>query len=211
MALTLHLLRHALHGHSPDMLCGRMAGVRLASEGKWQATRLASRFPSGSLDALHTSPMQRCRETATALETACEFSAVVDPAADEVDFGGWTGRPFMELEGDPLWQSWNHDRDHAAAPGGETMECVLARVVALLDELRARHRHGRVAVVTHAEIVRTAVLHVLGMPMQAYDRLEISPASITTLCLWPGGGRLLRLNDVSHLAAQVPAKEVEPA
>jgi hypothetical protein len=55
------------------------------------------------------------------------------------------------------------------------------------------------------------VLHVLGLPLQAYDRLEISPASITTLCLWPGRGRLLRLNHVSHLAARVPAKEVEPA
>jgi broad specificity phosphatase PhoE len=211
MALTLHLLRHALHGHPPDMLCGRMTGVGLASEGMWQATRLASRFSPGSLDALHTSPMQRCRETAAALEAASDLTAVVDPAADEVDFGGWTGSRFTELEDDPRWRGWNLDRDHAAAAGGETMECVRARVVTLLDKLLARHRHGRVAVVTHAEIVRTAVLHVLGLPLQAYDRLEISPASITTLCLWPGGGRLLGLNDVSHLAARVPAKEVEPA
>ncbi|MDB5375733.1 MAG: phosphoglycerate mutase protein [Rubritepida sp.] len=211
MALTLHLLRHALHGHPPDMLCGRMAGVGLASEGTWQAAQLASRFPSGSLDALHTSPMQRCRETAAALEAACDLTAIVDPAAVEVDFGGWTGSRFTELEGDPRWRSWNLDRDHAAAPDGETMECVHARVVTLLDELLAPHRQSRVAVVTHAEIVRTAVLHVLGLPLQAYDRLEISPASITTLCLWLGGGRLLGLNDVSHLAARVPAKEVEPA
>ncbi len=211
MALTLHLLRHAVHGHPPDMLCGRMAGVRLSAEGERQAARLAHRFPLRSLDALRTSPVQRCRETAAVLEEACGLAAIVDPAAEEVDFGDWTGRRFAALDVDPRWQAWNTDRDHAAAPGGETMRRVRARVLALLDEMLARHPQGRVAVVTHAEIVRTAVLHVLGLPMQAYDRLEVSPASITTLCLWPGGGRLLGLNDVSHIAVPAPVKEAEAA
>jgi broad specificity phosphatase PhoE len=211
MALTLHLLRHAVHGHPQDMLCGRMAGVRLGPDGERQAARLAHRFPLHSLDALHTSPVQRCRETAAVLEEVCGLAAIVDPAAEEVDFGAWTGRRFAALEEDSLWRSWNLDRDHAAAPGGETMRRVRARVLRLLDEMLALHPHGRVAVITHAEIVRTAVLHVLGLPMQAYDRLEIGPASITTLCLWPGGGRLMGLNDLSHLPAPAPLKEMEPA
>ncbi|TCH98132.1 histidine phosphatase family protein [Roseococcus sp. SYP-B2431] len=211
MALTLHLLRHAVHGHPAEMLCGRMAGVGLAAEGERQAARLARRFALGSLDALRTSPVQRCRETAAGLEAACGLAAIVDPAADEVDFGDWTGRRFGDLERDPLWRTWNLDRGHAGAPGGETMARVRARVVALLDELVALHPQGEAAVVTHAEIVRTAVLHVLGLPLQSYDRLEISPASVTTLCLWPGGGRLIGLNDVSHITAPVPTKEVEPA
>jgi broad specificity phosphatase PhoE len=211
MALTLNLLRHAVHGHPTDMLCGRRAGVRLSREGERQAARLAQRFPQGSLDALHTSPVQRCRETAANLEVACGLAAIVDPAAEEVDFGDWTGRRFTQLEGDPRWRSWNFDRDHAAIPGGETMGHVRARVVTMLKEMLVLHPHGRVAVVTHAEIVRTAVLHVLGLPLQAYDRLEIGPASVTALCLWPGGGRLMGLNDVSHITAPAPMKEVEPA
>jgi broad specificity phosphatase PhoE len=211
MALTLHLLRHAVHDHPADMLCGRMAGVRLGPEGERQAARLAHRFPLDSLDALHTSPIRRCRETAASLEAACGLVAIVDPAAEELDFGDWTGRRFTQLEGDPHWRSWNLDRDHAAAPGGETMGDVRARVVAMLEETLMLHPHDRVAVVTHAEIVRTAVLHVLGLPLQAYDRLEIGPASVTTLCLWPGGGRLIGLNDVSHITAPAPMKEVEPA
>ena len=211
MALTLHLLRHAVHGHPTDMLCGRTAGVRLSAEGERQAARLARRFAPGSLEALHTSPARRCRETAEGLEAACGLTAIVDPAADEVDFGDWTGRRFADLEDDPRWRSWNLDRDHATAPHGEAMTCVRARVLALLNEMTTLHPHGRAAVVTHAEIVRTAVLHVLGLPLQAYERLEIGPASITTLHLWPGGGRLLGLNDVSHITASAPTKEVEPA
>ncbi|WP_424811373.1 histidine phosphatase family protein [Roseococcus sp. YIM B11640] len=211
MALMLHLLRHALHDHPPDMLCGRMAGVRLAAEGERQAACLGRRFPLGSLDALLTSPVRRCRDTAAALERACGLPAIVDPAADEVDFGDWAGQRFPALQADPRWTAWNLDRDHAAAPGGETTHALRARVIALLDGILGLHPQGHVAVMTHAEIVRTSVLHILGLPMQAYDRLEVSPASITTLSLWMGGGRLLGLNDVSHIMAPVPMREMESA
>ncbi|MDB5413313.1 MAG: phosphoglycerate mutase family protein [Rubritepida sp.] len=208
MALTLHLLRHGVHGHPAEVLAGRMAGVSLGYEGKQQAARLAHRFPPHSLDALVTSPLQRCRETAAYIEEACGLTATVDPDAAEVDFGEWTGQRFSALEADPRWRNWNLHRDEAQAPGGEPMERVRSRVLAMLDGMRTLHSAGRVAVVTHAEIVRTAVLHILGLPLQAYDRLEVAPASITTLCLWPGGGRLLGLNDVSsHHPALVPARE----
>jgi probable phosphoglycerate mutase len=200
MALTLFLLRHAPHDRVGDLLCGRMPGIALGETGLWQAARLARRFPPGTLDALYSSPVQRCRETAAAVGAACGLEPATVPEAEEVDFGDWTGASFAALNSDPAWQRWNRDRDTAAAPGGEAMATVQARVLALLGQLRARHPEGRVAVVTHAEIVRTAVLQVLGLPMQAWERLEVSPASVSILELWPGGGRVLGLNDVAHLA-----------
>ena len=200
MALTLFLLRHAAHDSVGDMLCGRMAGVALGETGRWQAARLARRFGPAMLDALYASPVQRCRETAAPLGARCGLEPALLPAAEEVDFGAWTGSRFAVLEEDPRWQAWNHSRDTAAAPGGESMAAVRQRVQALLEALRARHPEGRVALVSHAEIIRTAILQILGLPLQAYERLEVSPASISALALWPGGGRVLGLNDVAHLA-----------
>lgn len=200
MALTLFLLRHAAHDRVGDLLCGRMPGVALGTTGHWQAARLARRFAPGALDALYTSPVQRCRETAAPLAAACGMLPAVLPEAEEVDFGAWTGSRFAMLEDDPAWRAWNGSRDTAAAPGGESMVAVRSRVEALLDRLRRRHPDGRVALVSHAEIIRTAILQVLGLPLQAYERLEVSPASISALALWPGGERVLGLNDVAHLA-----------
>lgn len=200
MALTLFLLRHAAHDRVGDQLCGRMPDVALGETGRWQATRLARRFAPGMLEALYTSPVQRCRETAAPLGARCGLEPCILPEAEEVDFGAWTGRRFATLEEDPSWRAWNHSRDTAAAPGGESMAAVRARVQALLAALRARHPEGRVALMSHAEIIRTAILEVLGLPLQAYERLEVSPASISALVLWPGGGRVLGLNDVAHLA-----------
>ncbi|MCG7359822.1 histidine phosphatase family protein [Roseomonas sp. ACRSG] len=200
MALTLFLLRHAAHDRVGDLLCGRMPGVALGEAGRWQAARLARRFAPGALDALYTSPVQRCRETTAPLGASCGLEPGILPEAEEVDFGAWTGSRFAALEEDPHWRAWNHSRDTAAAPGGEGMAAVRARVQVLLAVLRARHPEGRVALVSHAEIIRTAILEVLGLPLQAYERLEVSPASISALALWPGGGRVLGLNDVAHLA-----------
>ncbi|MBO1076864.1 histidine phosphatase family protein [Roseomonas marmotae] len=213
MALTLFLLRHAAHDRVGDLLCGRMPGVPLGQHGRWQAARLAGRFPPGTLDALYTSPLQRCRETAAAIAQPGGPEPVPAPEAEEVDFGAWTGLGFTVLETDPRWRAWNSDRDHAVAPGGEAMSAVRQRVVALLKGLQARHPEGRVALISHAEIIRAAVLHLLSLPLQAYERLEVSPASVSTLALWPGGGKLLGLNDVAHLAANghVAMEKGEPA
>jgi probable phosphoglycerate mutase len=202
MTLTVFLLRHAAHDRVGDLLCGRMPGVALGETGRWQAARLARRFPPGRLDALYSSPVQRCRETAVALGATCGLDAAILPEAEEVDFGDWTGHGFAALEADPRWRDWNRSRDTAAAPGGESMPALRARVLALLEGLQSWHPEGRIALVSHAEIIRTAILQILGLPMQAYERLEVGPASISTLALWTGGGRLLGLNDVAHLASE---------
>ena len=205
MSLTVLFLRHGAHDRGDDLLCGRLPGVSLGAEGARQAACLARRFPPGTLQALYTSPVQRCRETAAALEATTGLAARVDTAAEEVDFGDWTGQRFAALEMDARWKAWNRSRDDAAAPGGESMQQVRSRVTSLLQELLTRHPSGEVAVVTHAEVIRTAALHLLGLPLQAYDRLEISPASITALA--PGEGRVLGLNDVSHLKERDTRKE----
>jgi len=201
MALTLCLLRHAAHDHPADMLCGTRPGVALSAAGRRQAACLARRFPPGSLDGLLASPVQRCQETAAAVGAACGLQPETAPAAREVDFGAWTGQRFATLEQDARWHAWNHHRDEAGAPGGEAMQQVRARVLALLEAVLQRHPTGRIAIVSHAEIIRTAILCVLGLPLRAYGRVEVDVASISTLRLWPGGGKLLTLNDAAHLHA----------
>jgi broad specificity phosphatase PhoE len=201
MALTLFLLRHGMHDQPADMLCGTRAGVSLSAAGRAEAALLSRRFPPGSLDMLLTSPLQRCEQTAALVGAACGVEAQQEPSAREVEFGAWTGQRFAALEQDARWHVWNHKRDEASAPGGEAMRMVQARVLGLLKDLLQRQPSGRVAIVSHAEIIRTAILHVLGLPLQAYDRVEVALASISTVALWPGGGKLVGLNDVAHLRA----------
>jgi broad specificity phosphatase PhoE len=102
-------------------------------------------------------------------------------ALDEIDFGGWSGRTFHELERDTEWLRWNRARADARPPLGETMGEVQARVIAHLERMHANQQGGSVVLVTHAEVIRCALLYALALPVAEWWRLDIPPASVTRL------------------------------
>lgn len=198
VAATVHLLRHAAHDRVDRILCGRMEGVALGSAGRAQASRLAARTAPLGLAAVYTSPMQRCRETAGAVARTAGLTPAVEPAFNEIDFGEWTGQSFAALGEDPRWHIWNTQRDQAAPPGGEAMRAAQARAVAGVEALLPRHAGQTVAVVSHSDVIKAILAHYLGAPLQSYERFEIGPASLSTLVIWPGGGKVLTMNDLVH-------------
>ncbi|MBB2962848.1 histidine phosphatase family protein [Methylobacterium sp. R2-1] len=191
-------LRHGSHDRLGRILCGRMPGVSLSEAGHVEARAvaeaLARRFAGERGLRLLSSPQPRTRETAAPLEKALGLSAEIVPDLDEIAFGDWTGKPFAELEGDPVWTAWNRQRGSACPPGGESMGAVQARVGGLLDRLAAEEG-APVILVSHGDPIRAALLGVLGLPLDAYDRIVVAPASCSELDLWPGGGRVVSINE----------------
>ena len=112
----------------------------------------------------------------------------------ELDCGAWTGESFETLATDPLWHAWNNERARASVPGGETMERVQARIMRVIDRFAATEQEPAI-LVSHSDVIKAAVLGLLGSSLDRHDRLEIEPASITTLDLWPGGGKVVRMNE----------------
>lgn len=192
--MTAILIRHGETDSVGRYLSGRRRAHHLNDTGRQQAARLPQRLARRPLAALYTSPLERARETAEPLATARHLTPRPDDSLLEVDFGEWTGRTFEELDVTPAWREYNSDRLTACAPGGEPMAGVQARIVAALDRLRAIHDTDTVAIVSHAEVIRCAVLHHLGMPLDMFRRIEISPASITILELGPDENRFLCIN-----------------
>jgi probable phosphoglycerate mutase len=161
-----------------------------------QAEWLSGRLRREQVDMVQTSPRRRTRETADRIAAEAGFTVDVVPALDEVDVGEWTGRAFEELDGDPRWIFWNARRGTARAPHGETMLEVQLRVARHLEHLRALHADKRVVLVAHGDVIRAAVLHQLGLPVDSYDRIEISPGSLTTMIVGDWGAKLVLLNEV---------------
>lgn len=193
-ATTFLLVRHAEHDLLGKVLTGRMPGVELGPTGRRQAQLLARHFREAAVTAVHSSPRERARQTAepiaAALGLACETAA----ALDEIDFGNWTGKRFDELAADPGWQKWNEFRATSRCPGGESMAEAQARLVGHLDHLRAAHAGVVVVLVSHADMIKVALLHVLGASLDAIQRIEIAPASVSTLVLGDWGGTVVAVN-----------------
>jgi broad specificity phosphatase PhoE len=217
MTTKFFFVRHAAHDNVGAYLAGRMEGVRLGPDGLAQARRLGERMRRENFAAIIASPRQRTRETALAISDAAGIGPVkIAGELDEIDFGHWSGRSFDELNSDPAWRAWNDNRGEASTPAGETMAQVQQRVIGFAQRIANASAAGRagaakagaakadaakagasraVVLVSHADVIKAAVCHFLGMPLANLDRFEISPASVTTLVVGEWGSRLYALNE----------------
>jgi probable phosphoglycerate mutase len=193
---TFFLVRHAAHDRVGSILCGRMAGVTLGDAGKAQARRLSERFARENVACLLTSPLERAVETAEPIAARIGEPAQISEAITEIDFGAWSGMSFEALAQDPRWTAWNGARSVSRPPGGESMLEAQGRIVGALADLRDRHPGRSVLLVSHSDVIKAALLYHLGMSLDSYARIEIEPASISTLVVGDWGSKVLRLNEV---------------
>jgi broad specificity phosphatase PhoE len=189
------LVRHAAHDSVGDILCGRTRGVTLGAIGRAQAQRLSGRFRVEKVACVLTGPLERARETAEAIGLCTGQPPQICDGLDEIDFGMWAGMSFATLAQDPRWTSWNTARGVSRAPGGETMLEAQTRIVAAMERLRNTYSDKSVVLVSHADVIKAALLYHLGMPVDAYSRFDIEPASVSTLVVGDWGSRVLRLNE----------------
>lgn len=197
MATTFLLIRHAAHIHLDKLFSGRMPGVPLSEAGRAQAARLGAVLASEPIDRIVHSPLDRTSETAAAIAAARGSAVPVAAAAGliEIDLGDWTGRSWQDFGDDPAWRDWNERRGSARIPGGETMGEAQARIVGCLAAL-AREADGRtVAVVSHSDMIRAAVAHVLELPLDRLLSFDVDVASVTRIVWGEWGARLLSLNE----------------
>ena len=196
MAATIYLVRHAAHDRVDRVLCGRMPGVGLGRTGLRQAEALARWFAGRApVAAVWTSPVQRARETAGPVAGRLGLPVRDSDALCEIDFGDWTGRSFDELRDDPRWRRWNEARGGERPPGGESMVEAQARAMGELDRAREEHPDGGVVLVSHGDVIKAVLAGVLGLSLDAHARFEISPASVSALAVWDGGGKVLSMNE----------------
>ena len=180
---TVFLVRHARHGAVDRILVGRGEDVQLSDDGRAEAAALARVFSGKSVAVVQSSPRRRARETAEPIAAALGARVEIEPALDEIDFGRWTGLGFDELAPDPHWQTWNAARSTARPPGGETMAEAQSRIIDHVECIGRRLGHGQAILVSHCDVIRAALLHVLGRPLDAWSDIEVAPASVSTLVI----------------------------
>ncbi|WP_242916200.1 histidine phosphatase family protein [Pontibacter liquoris] len=193
------LIRHATNDTVGKRLTGRMAGISLNEEGKTQARKLAERLAGVPLAAVYSSPLERAQETAAPLAASHHLEHTVCEDFIEINFGDWTNVTFEELSGQPAFQRFNTFRSSSRIPGGELMPEAQARMIGGLEKLRAQHSQQTVAVVSHADLIKSAVAYYAGIHLDLFQRIEISPASVSVIEIYDETARILLVNDTGEL------------
>ncbi|MCP9213084.1 bifunctional RNase H/acid phosphatase [Streptomyces cucumeris] len=202
---TFVLLRHGETALTPEKRFSGSGGTdpELSPVGRRQAELVASALAArGTVQAIVSSPLRRCRETAGAVAARLGLEVRIEEGLRETDFGAWEGLTFAEAKErypDDL-DAWLSSTKAAPTGGGESFATVARRVAASRDQLIARYGGRTVLLVTHVTPIKTLVRLALGAPPDSLFRMELSAASLSAVAYYADGNASLRLlNDTAHL------------
>ena len=193
---TLLLIRHGENDYvKKHRLAGRLPGVHLNDKGRQQAQAVAAKLSTAPLKAIYSSPLERAMQTAEPLAQALNLPIIPRPGLIEADPGEWTGQSWKKLGRTKAWRIVQSTPSLFHFPGGETFLDAQQRICVELQTLAGLHAAQElIACFSHADPIRLAVAYFIGLPLDMFQRLSVSPGSLTILHLSETSTRLLALN-----------------
>ncbi|HTW04589.1 MAG TPA: MSMEG_4193 family putative phosphomutase [Streptosporangiaceae bacterium] len=212
MTLVL-LVRHGLTATTGSVLTGWTPGIPLDERGRRQAEALAARLGPVELDAIISSPLERCRQTADAIAGAgaARPAVVEDARLGECHYGDWTGQPLKRLAKEPLWRVVQAHPGAARFPGedGESITDMQYRAVsAVRDWNRQLGADAAYLICSHADVIKSVIADSLGMHIDMLQRIQVDPCSLTAIRYTPLRPFVLRMNDTGGVVDSL--KKPEP-
>lgn len=198
---TVLLVRHGLTATTGQLLTGWTPGIGLDERGRAQAKALGERLAPVPLDAIVSSPLDRCRQTVEEIIAARARPPAVPVTEDRVGeckYGDWTGKPLPELEKDPLWPVVQAHPSAVRFPGpeGETFLDMQHRAVSAIREWNAKlGADATYLVCSHADVIKAIVADSFGLHLDQCQRIVADPCSLTVIRYTPLRPFVLRLND----------------
>jgi broad specificity phosphatase PhoE len=207
---TLLLIRHATNDFvKTGRLPGQTPNIHLNEEGRGQAEALGNLLKYRTIDAVYASQLERAIETAWRIAAHHSKSITINPGVADINNGTFTGRVIKELSEDEatkaIWKVVVEKPSEASFPEGESMLGMQERIVSTLMAIAHAHpdvdeplsadaqkpedkdapktykRGQTVAIVMHADPIKAALAHFLGMPFDNFQRLMITPASVSAV------------------------------
>lgn len=191
---TFFFVRHGVTSHTGHRLSGRMPDVHLTDEGRAQAEAVAEQLARVEFDAVYASPIDRTMETARPIAERQGLKVQARRGLIELEFGRWSDKTFKTLRRTKLWPVIQQWPSGARFPEGESMTEVQQRGIREVEALRDRHPKQTICCVSHADVIKLIVAHYLGIHIDLFQRIEISPASVTIVSVGPPWPRVLTVN-----------------
>ena len=192
----LLLIRHGENDYTKKhKLAGYTPNVHLNERGQSQAQALADGLKDVPIKAIYSSPLERAVETATPIATACGLEVQIEAGLLETNVGKWQGRSLAALRLQKHWKVVQSAPSRAQFPEGETFYECQTRIVAALDSIARKYKSNDIiACVFHADPIKLAVAHYIGLPLDHFQRLSCDTGSLTALYVSEAGANLIKLN-----------------
>lgn len=177
-------------------LAGWLPDIHLNENGRRQVQATGARLAPQPVTAIYSSPVTRCVETAEIIAAHFRLPIIINEELGEVRYGKWEGKKIKNLANKPLWQVVQFFPSRMRFPGGEALREVQFRAIQALEQLSTQHQSETVVVVSHADVIKLVLANYLGVHIDLFQRIAVSPASVSVLHLSERGFvRVLRVND----------------
>ena len=195
MTLLL-LIRHGENEYvKTGKLAGRLPGIHLNERGQKQAQALGEALKEVPIKAIYSSPLERAMETAEPIATSRKLTIHQEPDLMDTDIGRWQGKSLKVLRLTKVWKIVQSAPSRFRFPDGESFVDAQTRYVDALERIMQKHKlQDIVAVVFHADPIKLAISHFLGMPLDHFQRLGCDTGSLTALHVSEANATLIKLN-----------------
>lgn len=192
----LLLIRHGENDYTKThRLAGRLPGVHLNEFGQKQAQALGEALKDVPIKAIYSSPLERAMETAAPIAASVGLTIQEESGLLETDIGDWQGRSLKRLALYKHWKVVQRAPSRAQFPNGETFYECQSRIVGAIDAILSRHKPQDIlACVLHADPIKLAVAHYIGLPLDQFQRLGCDTGSLSALAIGEMGASLVKLN-----------------
>ncbi|MGH2791623.1 MAG: histidine phosphatase family protein [Actinomycetota bacterium] len=191
---VFYLVRHGVTSHTGHKLSGWLPDIHLTDAGRRQAEVTAEGLSKAPFNAVYASPLARCAETARIIASRHRLRVRTHNDLGEVEYGSWTNKSLKVVARTRLWSDVHKWPAGARFPEGESFVEVQSRAVAAIEELRTKHRKEQICVVSHGDVIRLLAAHYMGIHLDLFQRIVVSPGSITVLSVGDSGPGMFALN-----------------
>jgi probable phosphomutase (TIGR03848 family) len=199
-------VRHGTTATTGKVLPGRAKGLHLSDQGRAEAVRAGEALAGVAVSAIYSSPLERTRETASAIAERAGKPVVVERGLIECDFGTWTGETLSHLRKLPEWQAVQRWPSGFRFPEGESFLELQSRLTASVERICRVHPGEVVVAVSHADCIKAVLASALGVPLDLFQRIVVAPCSLSTVVYGSDGPAVLAMGSTG-VPAGLPARE----
>lgn len=194
--MYLILIRHGENDYTKKhKLAGHLPNVHLNERGQKQAQDLADALKEAPIKAIYSSPLERARETAAPIAKTHHLRVQIEAGLIETNVGKWQGRSLAALRLSRQWKIVQNAPSRVQFPEGETFYECQTRVIAALDKIiRNCKPQDIIACVFHADPIKLAVAHYIGLPIDNFQKLSCDTGSMTVLAVGEMSTTLVKSN-----------------
>jgi probable phosphoglycerate mutase len=203
------LIRHGENNFvKTSKLAGRLPGVHLNARGQKQAEALGEALKAVPIRAIYSSPLERALETAAPIASPHNLQIIPEPDLMDTDVGKWQGRSWKVLRRTKAWKIVQSAPSRFRFPEGESFPETQMRVVNVLERIARTHKPQEIiAVIFHADPIKLAISHFIGLPLDRFQRLGCETGSLSMLYVGESGANLMKLNQHPPFDFLTPPKK----